>query len=86
MMKHTLCPLLILLISMCAVPPVFGTAQAPSCADHSIAASAMRTPGDVQAFVQCAYEYVQEEGFDEVRRAFNEDERWRSGQFYIFVD
>ena len=46
----------------------------------------MRTPGDIQAFVQCAYEYVQEEGFDEVRRAFNEDERWRSSQFYIFVD
>ena len=71
---------------MCTVSPVFGAAEAPSCADHSIVASAVRTPQDVEAFVQCAYEYVQEEGFSEARRAFNEDERWKSGEIYVFVD
>ena len=45
----------------------------------------MRTQEDVQAFVQCAYEFVQEVGFEEARRAFNEDERWKSGPIYIFV-
>ncbi len=85
MMKQSLYPLLILLISICAVPPTFGAAEPPSCADHSIVASAVRTPGDVQAFVQCAYEYVRAKGFGEAHRAFNEDERWKSGQFYIFV-
>ena len=86
MMKRSLCPLLIPLISICAVPLTFGVDEPPSCTDHSIVASAVRTPGDVQAFVQCAYEYVRAKGFREARRAFNEDERWKSGQFYIFVD
>ncbi len=86
MIKRSLCPLLILLISTYAVLPMFGAAEPPSCADHSIVASAVRTLGDVQAFVQCAYEYVQEEGFEEARRAFNEDVRWKSGEIYISVD
>ena len=85
MMKRSLCPLLIPLISMCVVSPTFVTAEVVTCADHSIVASAVRTTGDVEAFVQCAYEYVQEEGFDEARRAFNEDERWISYPIYIFV-
>ena len=85
MMKHHLCPFLIPLISMSAVLPMFGVDDPPTCADHSIVASAVRTPEDARAFVQCAYEYVQEEGFDEARRAFNEDERWRSGPIYVFV-
>ena len=49
-------------------------------------AHAVRTTEDVQAFVQCAYEFVQEVGFEEARRAFHEDERWRSGPIYISVD
>ena len=57
-----------------------------SCADHAISASAIRTTSDIRAFVQCAYEYVQEVGTAEARRAFNEDERWRHGPFYVFVD
>ena len=65
--------------------PTFVTAEVVTCADHSIVASAVRTPEDIQAFVQCAYEYVQEEGFEEARRAFHEDERWRHGPIYIFV-
>ena len=71
---------------MCVVSPTFVTAEVVTCADHSIVASAVRTTGDVEAFVQCAYEYVQEEGFSEARRAFNEDERWKSGEIYVFVD
>ena len=63
----------------------FATAEPLSCADRSIVASAVRTPEDVKSFVQCAYEFVQEVGFEESRRAFNEDERWKSGPIYIFV-
>ena len=85
-MKHHLCSIIIPLISMCAVLPMFGDDEPPTCAEHSIVASAVRTQMDIQAFVQCAYEYVQEEGSSEARRAFNEDERWKSGQFYVFVD
>ena len=84
-MKPSLSPLLIPLILLCAVPQAFGTDDPPSCADRSIVASAVRTPEEVQAFVQCAYEFVHEAGFEKARRAFNEDERWKSGPIYIFV-
>ena len=57
-----------------------------SCADKSIVAGAVRTQEDVRAFVQCAYEFVQEVGFEEARRAFHEDARWKSGPTYVFVD
>ena len=57
-----------------------------TCSDHSIAASAVRTTSDVQAFVQCAAEYLSEHGTAEARRAFNEDERWNHGSMYVFVD
>ena len=40
-----------------------------SCADHFITARAVRSPEGVEAFVQCAYEFVQEVGFEEARRA-----------------
>ena len=56
------------------------------CAEKSISASAIRSTADVEAFVQCAYEYVQEMGFEEAYRAFHQDARWKSGQFYVFVD
>ncbi len=56
------------------------------CADHRISAKAISTAGDIQAFVRCAAEYVQEHGTDEARRAFNEDERWQHGPVYVFVD
>ena len=64
---------------------MFGVDDPPTCAEHSVSASAVRTPEDARAFVQCAYEYVQKEGFEEARRAFNEDARWKSGQIYVFV-
>ena len=56
-----------------------GTAETLSCADRSVTASAVHTPEDVKSFVQCAYKFVQEVGFEEARRSFNEDERWKSG-------
>ena len=46
----------------------------------------MRTTEDVQAFVQCAYEFVQEVGFEEAYRAFHEDARWQHGPYYVFVN
>ena len=60
-------------------------AQTSACADHSISAGAVRTYEEVEAFVKCAYEFVQEVGFEEAHRAFHEDDRWRKGANYIFV-
>ena len=56
------------------------------CAEKSVSASAIRSVTDVEAFALCAYEYVQEMGFEEAYRAFHEDARWKSGQFYVFID
>ena len=56
------------------------------CSDRSVAASAIRTQRDVRAFVACAAEYLAEHGTAEARRAFNEDERWKHGPTYVFVD
>ena len=86
-MKRSLSLFLIPLTFLVAAPAlvVQGSAEPPPCADQSVVASAVRTPKDVEIFVQCAYEYVQEMGFEEARRAFNEDERWKSGPTYIFV-
>ena len=86
MPKPSLPQSLIPLILLCAAASAFGTAERLSCADRSITASAVRTPEDVQAFVQCAYEFVQEVGFDEAQQAFHEDARWKSGPIYVFVD
>ena len=62
------------------------TDQHPTCADHFVAAGAVRDQSSVQAFVRCAAEYVAEHGEEEARRAFHEDERWRIGPTYVFVD
>ena len=89
-MKHSFSLFLISSILLCAAAPTLvaqgGTAEPLSCANKSIAASAVRTLEDVRAFVQCAYEFVQEVGFEEAHRAFHEDKRWRSGPIYIFID
>ena len=87
-MKQSLSLFPIRLVLLCATAPALvsqGSAQPFSCDDHSIAARAVRTPEDVEAFVQCAHEFVQEMGFEEAYRAFHEDERWNSGQIYVFV-
>ena len=57
-----------------------------SCDDNAVSAHAIRTRRDIEAFVQCAAEYVADHGSDEARRAFHEDARWRHGPFYVFVD
>ena len=85
MTKPNFSQALISVILLCAVAQAFGSTENPSCSDYSITAGAVRTTEDVQAFVQCAYEFVQEAGFEEARRAFHEDERWRRGQVYVFV-
>ncbi|MCY4588083.1 MAG: ABC transporter substrate-binding protein [Bryobacterales bacterium] len=85
MMKLSLPQALILIILLGAVPQAFSSTENLSCSDYSITAGAVRTTEDVQAFVQCAYEFVHEAGFEEARRAFYEDERWRRGQVYVFV-
>ncbi len=59
---------------------------ATNCSDNYVTASAIRTQRDIPAYVECAAEYVMENGTAEARRAFNEDERWRQGPYYIFVD
>ena len=100
MMKPSLPPLLLPFILLCGAAPALVAqggdqpgrprltlrAEPLSCADRSITARAVRTTEDVQAFVQCAYEFVQEVGFEDTRRAFHEDERWKSGSIYVFVD
>ena len=88
-MKHNFSLFLISSILLCAATPalvVQGSAEPPPCADRSVTAGAVRTTEDVKSFVQCAYEFVQEAGFEEARRAFHEDERWRNGPTYVFVD
>ena len=63
-----------------------GIKMTRSCADRGIAASAVQTLEDIQPFVECAAEYLAEHGAEEARRAFNEDERWKHGPTYVFVD
>ena len=66
--------------------PVGGPEMTSGCPDRNIAASAVRTQSDIRAFVNCAAEYLAEHGTAESRRAFNEDERWKHGPTYVFVD
>ena len=78
-------PCLLIIPILAVAGQGFAPAQTSACADHSISAGAVRTYEDVEAFVKCAYEFVQEVGFEEARRAFHEDERWKKGANYIFV-
>ena len=80
-MKHRLYYFPMLLTFVVAAP-AFGAqegSQPPTCEDSSIVASAVRTEEDIRVFVQCAYEFAQQEGLEEARRAFNQDARWKSG-------
>ena len=76
-------PLAALLFAVAA--PTFSVAETIPCAEKSVSAAAVRSTDDIEAFVQCAYEYALEMGFEEARRAFHEDARWRDGQFYVTV-
>ena len=84
--KSNLHPFLVPLVLVCIAPAAFGADKPLTCADHSIVARAVRTPEGVRAFVQCAYEFVQKVGFEKAKRAFHEDERWFSGDIFVFVD
>ncbi len=65
--------------------PGFADGGSP-CSEREVTASAVRSAGDVQAFVECAKHYLDHHGPEEARRAFNEDERWKHGSIYVFVD
>ena len=82
MTKSHRLPIPILLAFLFVSPAV---ASGDTCADRSISAGAVRTPQDARTLTQCAYEFVQEVGFEEAHRAFNEEERWKSGPTYVFV-
>ena len=84
MTRHILPRFLIALISLSA-PTLFGAAESRPCSDHPVAAGAVRTMEEVRAFVQCAYEFAQEVGFEKARQAFHDDARWRSGSIYVVV-
>ena len=60
-------------------------ASAQECADRYYTAAAVETPEGLEAFVNCAREYVLEHGTAEAHRAFHEDERWRLGPTYVFA-
>ena len=76
----------VVLLAVLALPaPNLSFAQR-ECADNTVTAAGVRNQEDVRAFAHCAREYALEHGFEEARRAFHEDDRWKSGQFYVFVD
>lgn len=56
------------------------------CADDELVASAVKTRGDVRAFVECAAQFLAAVGPEEARHEFNEDGPWKHGQIYVFVD
>ena len=56
------------------------------CEEINVTAGAVRNRADIRAFVECAYDYVMDNGTEEAARAFREDERWLSDSIYVFVD
>ena len=77
-------PRFILWAVLAALP---GSAWASGhCASASVTAETIRDRADIRAFVECAHAYVMENGTEEAARAFREDEAWRSGSIYVFVD
>ena len=49
-------------------------------------ASAVKTRADVQAFVECAAQFLAAVGPEEARHEFHEEGPWKHGQIYVFVD
>ena len=86
-MKHLLSSSIVAcVLGALSMPPASLANGGNHCAEKSVAASAVRTREDVRAFVECAYEYAQQNGAMEAYRAFHEDERWKSGSIYVFID
>ncbi len=75
-------------LALACVGGVANDQTTSSCEDNYIVADAIRTREDVEVFVRCAAEYLEENGEAEALRAFNEDDRWLShgGEYYVFVD
>ena len=86
-MRHRLYFLPVLLTLVVAVPAVGAEvgSDAPTCEGSSVVAGSVRTEEDIRVFVQCAHELVQEVGAEAARRAFHQEERWRSGPIYVVV-
>ena len=76
---------LLLVAGLALLSTNLAVGAAPRCADHSVAASSVSEARDVEAFVQCAYELVQEVGFEQARQSFHLEPRWNSGAIYVFV-
>ena len=66
--------------------PAMAANHGMHCDAREISAASIRTREDIKAFVECAHAYVEANGTAEAYRAFHEDARWKSGQFYVFVD
>lgn len=76
----------ILLATLCALV-VPGLAWAGGhCEENDVTAGAISNRADIRAFVECAYDYVMDNGTEEAARAFREDEHWLSDSIYVFVD
>ena len=75
----------LLLMGMLAMPLQAADHNDCDGDDKTVTASTIVNTEDIRTFVRCAHAYVMENGEDEAKRAFNEDKRWRSGQFYVFV-
>lgn len=56
------------------------------CEEINVTAGAIRNRADIRAFVECAYDYVMDNGTEAAAMAFREDERWLSDSIYVFVD
>ena len=84
-MKHSALRVGIWLAALVLAVPSLSLAQY-DCADKTVSAAGIRNREDLKAFVQCAREYALENGFEEARRAFHEDERWDNGEFFVTVD
>lgn len=74
-----------LLAGAALVPTAMGAVGLDSCEDNFVIAKAIESASDIKAFVTCAAEYASRAGTEEAHRAFNEDERWRYGPYYVFV-
>lgn len=70
---------------LCGVSLLGPARSEATCAERSIAASAVQTQADVKAFVHCAHELIQEAGLDAAYDAFHNDPRWHSGTIYLFA-
>ena len=55
------------------------------CESINVTAGTIRNPADIRAFVECARDYVTDNGIAEAARAFRADERWLSDSIYVFV-